>query len=343
MKDAKYIELAAKYLSGEISVEERKELMEWIAQSDANQAFFDQMIHLWSLTGDTERVFEADTQVAWQKVSARIDDRRERKTKSSATPAPKIFTLLIKRDFLRIAAVILPLLAVAAWWLLQPGPANERLMVAGLENTKEVLLPDGSQVTLNKNSSLSYLEAFKERKVTLVGEAFFDVAREERRPFEIYSDQTLIRVLGTSFNVRAYPDEDQVEVMVRSGKVEFRGQKDQQDSVILTENEAAVFKKIEQEVKKISSLGSNANAWMKKEIDANDIPLGELLKTINNYFRTEVMVENRAVLECKVTIPGLKDPSLDYVLMLVGEFMDLEIDSTGNTILLKGEGCINSN
>jgi ferric-dicitrate binding protein FerR (iron transport regulator) len=248
--------------------------------------------------------------------------------------------LSIKRDFLRIAAILLPLIAVAAWILLQPEAPQERLIVSN-ETTVEITLPDSSRVTLNANSQLSYLEDFAERKVRLSGEAFFDVARDTNRPFEIFTGETITRVLGTSFNVRAYPEEDNVEVMVQSGKVEFGEEEDEADRLILIADQAAAYNKAEQVVEKTTSLGSNANAWMKKEIDAVDVPLREMLQIINNYFRKDITVENQNALDCNVSIPKLKNPTFETALEFVVGQLFLEADTTSNRIVLIGEGCDN--
>lgn len=342
MEDAKYIELAAKYLSGDISSAERRELMEWIAESDANQAFFDEMIHLWSLTGEADRPFVADTRTAWNKVAARIESPGGQTAQASDTPEAKIRTLSIKRDFLRIAAVLLPLIAVAAWLWLQPGTPEQRLIVSE-ETTREITLPDGSRVTLNANSQLSYQEDFSERRVSLTGEAFFDVARDTLRPFEIFTGETVTRVLGTSFNVRAYPDEDKVEVMVRTGRVEFREEEDDNDRIVLSADQAAVFKKEEKIVQETTSLGTNATAWMKKEIELNNEPLEKALQVINNYFRTDVSVENQEMLKCNVQIPKLSNPDLETALDYVVFQLTMEKDTVGNRLVLKGGESCNNN
>lgn len=342
MEDAKYIELAAKYLSGDISSAERRELMEWIAESDANQAFFDEMIHLWSLTGEADRPFVADTRTAWNKVAARIESPGGQTAQASDTPEAKIRTLSIKRDFLRIAAVLLPLIAVAAWLWLQPGTPEQRLIVSE-ETTREITLPDGSRVTLNANSQLSYQEDFLERRVSLTGEAFFDVARDTLRPFEIFTGETVTRVLGTSFNVRAYPDEDKVEVMVRTGQVEFREEEDDNDRIVLSADQAAVFKKEEKIVQETTSLGTNATAWMKKEIELNNEPLEKALQVINNYFRTDVSVENQEMLKCNVQIPKLSNPDLETALDYVVFQLTMEKDTVGNRLVLKGGESCNNN
>lgn len=339
MEDAKYTALAAKYLSGEINSMERRELMEWVAASDANQAFFDEMIHIWGLTGDADKPFEANPTLAWNKVAGRINQANERKKEENVSRDAVLRPLSIKRRILQIAAVLLPIIAVMTWWLLQPEDPVQRLIVSD-DKQIEVVLPDGSRVNLNTNSQLSYLEEFADRRVTLVGEAFFDVARDTTRPFEIYSEQTLTRVLGTSFNVRAYPEEDKVEVMVQTGRVEFREQADTEDRVILEADEAGVYKKSEKEVERTTSLGANANAWMKKRINLVDKPLSQVIQVINNYFRTDVMVENRESLDCNTSLPDLVDPDLEKALGIIAFQLFMEVDTVNNQIVLRGgDGC----
>src|SRR5690606_16871269 len=97
-------------------------------------------------------------------------------------------------------------------YIVKENPASER---------SRFTLPDGSLVWLNCTSSLRYLESFSgnERKVELVGEAFFEVMEDSLRPFIVYSGNLSTTALGTSFNVAAYPEKDMIEVALISGKV----------------------------------------------------------------------------------------------------------------------------
>jgi len=87
-----------------------------------------------------------------------------------------------------------------------------------------IKLPDGTLVTLNAGSMLSYPKQFEDtlREVRLIGEAFFDVTRNEKAPFIIHTGEVTTKVLGTSFNVRAYPENREVQVAVVEGKVKVR-------------------------------------------------------------------------------------------------------------------------
>jgi len=111
---------------------------------------------------------------------------------------------------------------------------------------RKLVLPDGTRLTLNAGSSISYPEKFEEniRKVSLTGEAFFDVTRNEKAPFVIVTGDVVTKVLGTSFNIRAYPENKAVQVAVVNGKVKVNakiGSEDQNACVFLSKSEMATF------------------------------------------------------------------------------------------------------
>ncbi len=125
-----------------------------------------------------------------------------------------------------VAAAILAIVATGAW-LLYPtkqglqDPAVMTGQQTARKEVRRVLLPDGSQVWLNTASSLRYAEDFgrKSRTVYLSGEAYFEVAQNRELPFVIHTGNVSTTVLGTTFNIRAYPGQEAVTVAVRSGKV----------------------------------------------------------------------------------------------------------------------------
>ncbi len=120
----------------------------------------------------------------------------------------------------RIAAVLVVGIVFAFAWIYATRFAGTTLVAAGAEPV-EVLLDDGSQVLLNRDSKLRFRKQFDggERRVTLSGEAWFDVARDTARPFVIDAGAALVEVLGTSFNVNAYRENPTVEITVESGVV----------------------------------------------------------------------------------------------------------------------------
>jgi Fe2+-dicitrate sensor, membrane component len=132
-----------------------------------------------------------------------------------------------QRILKRVAAVVLPLALIgsAYWWFNGHSGTPEieapRITVF-TEHLEQRTLSDGSDVWVNTRSTIRYAEEFTgERIVELEGEAFFSVTRDEEKPFIVKTGNLSVRVLGTEFNVTAYPEQNQTVVMVRSGQVEI--------------------------------------------------------------------------------------------------------------------------
>jgi transmembrane sensor len=155
---------------------------------------------------------DIDVDRAWEKLNRRIE---------AETPAITLGRLSFIQTFARIAAMVV-IVAGLGWLLFEvAAPQNIIVASAGDERNVEVMLADGSTIYLNRNSSLTYPKHFKNssRKVSLEGEAFFDIARDASRPFIINAGKATVKVLGTSFNVITDNGNDEVEVFVSSGTV----------------------------------------------------------------------------------------------------------------------------
>lgn len=132
---------------------------------------------------------------------------------------------MIHSNFFKYGIAAMLVLCIGLGWMFtkQKTTPQQEILISTLPGThKEVKLTDGTMVFLNAKSQLRVAKDFgqKDRKVFLEGEAFFKVARNEKQPFLIQSGPLRTRVLGTSFNINAYPDKDRIKVVVSTGKVE---------------------------------------------------------------------------------------------------------------------------
>lgn len=279
MEDVKYTNLIGKYLSGNMSSPEKKELMSWVESDASNQDFLDDMIGVWGKTGEAEPSFEANIDAAWAKVDQRLPS-----VESEQPVGAKVRSIGSgRRRLLQIAAAAV-LVLMAGWWWSIDKPNDVWLAIDTMDGAvKMVNLPDGSEIWLNANSRLSYPESFTKRQIRLEGEAFFDVARMEDSPFEIYSGEAKTTVLGTSFNVRAYPEEEVIEISVASGKVTFE-EKNGEQKVTLVKNNSAIFKKKENTIVKVEEAISNVTSWKTKEFDFSELAVGEMLDIFERHF-----------------------------------------------------------
>ena len=190
----------AKYLSDNIDSEERESLFAWVKEHPDNKKTLEDSMEVWEVSNPSELEFQPNMEAAWDKMDKRLETAR-----ASQAPSATVRPLRFFRPWMRIAAAAVVLLGIAFW--LFPDFSNDGTILKqtiAKENTT-IELPDGSKIWLNQNSTLEYKKNFEKRIVYLEGEAFFDVAKDKSRPFEIYAGKSKTTVLGTSFNIRAYP------------------------------------------------------------------------------------------------------------------------------------------
>ncbi|GJM36234.1 MAG: anti-sigma factor [Saprospiraceae bacterium] len=341
--DATYLDLIGKYLSGEITPGDKVTLLAWVEEDAENQTFFEEMIQLWSVSGQYEKEAEewkVDTDVAWNKVEQDLFPIREL---LHDEPGLEGRVKWLPGVFMRVAAVALIVL-VASYWLWtasekDPMPVMVSV-VTGPGQKTPLMLPDGSEVWLNENSELTYDSFFTKRQLNLVGEAFFDVVHIDNKPFIINSGETATTVLGTAFNVRAYPAEDRIEVTVERGKVKFQEKADKSDEELLEKGNRGIFVKEDKVVKKIIMPDFNASAWKTLKLNLNDIPFEQFEPTLERFFNIDIIVKNPCVLKQKF-FGTYEDPSLDVLLETMAFSMDLDIKKEGKTITIDKQGDCN--
>jgi len=206
-------ELIAKYLSGEADPEEVREIIRWKKSSPENESMFRQSEDVWRLAHDQQKYIPVDRERTWNKIQKRISRQ---------------YSLSIMLRVAGIAASVALVLGLALPYLfssdhkkvISDQPQIISLYVPGGVCSKTVL-PDSTVVWLNASSSLNYPSYFTgdTRTVELVGEAFFDVARDESKPFIIQSGNIRVNVLGTSFNFKHYKGDTHAVLAVETGTV----------------------------------------------------------------------------------------------------------------------------
>ena len=154
--------------------------------------------------------------------------------------------------------------------------------------TSEVILPDGSKVTLNAGSRLIYPEVFKDknREVLLVGEAFFDVVHDEEHPFIVQTTDIRVKVLGTRFNVSAYPTDNTIETVLAEGKVllEKNNSGIFSESIELKPNELASFNKSSQKASVFVVAPENHILWKDGLFKFESTDLSRVIKKLERFY-----------------------------------------------------------
>ncbi len=344
MDDAKYTDLIAKYLSGNIAPDEKEALLAWIQAEEANRLFFDEMIQLWSLSASYPITENTDTAVAWAKLETRLfgGGATIPTTDLDQGRSAKIARLSIKRAVLSAAAVILLAISASVWWWGNSIFGDPTITYKTFaQEQKEFRLPDGSAVWLNENSQLQFNKKFEQRIVQLQGEAFFDVAHLDSNFFKIQSGDAETTVFGTSFNVRAYPTEDRIEVSVKTGVVTLSKTQDAKASILLKAGESGILDK-KTKVLALDKI-SNPDAWKTKRLEfGENATLGEVIEALERYFDIRVEAEHPSILNCPYTAnKTYKNPQLTEMIQIFKFGFNLELEKKDSVYVLQGPGCSN--
>ncbi len=242
------IYLIIKRLTNTIDSEEAALLEKWIANSPENRRIFNEVSDIW-LASVSQAENNFDSSEALRKVKMRLE-------KGNVVVEPKK-KLLHPGFFLKAAAIALLLISVSLFsyytGISKNKPTEDYTLIeAPLGSRTKVNLPDGTKVWLNGGSNLRFCNTFNksERAVTITGEGYFDVAHNKDLPFFVNTREIRIKVLGTAFNIKAYPDEGLVETTLERGSlaIEKLTSDGPVQQTVLAPNQRATFIKTEGKV-----------------------------------------------------------------------------------------------
>ena len=317
-------DLLVKYLVGETDATENATVENWLDADEKNLNYYNGLKKIWEdslvLAAENKTV---DEDAAWKRLQNRIHEKE----------VPVLTPKKSSTHWLRIAASIV-LISTLGWLgysYFENKSANTLIRIYASNTTLNDTLPDGTTVTLNKNSSISYTSRFtgKTRSVTLKGEAFFNVSPDKTKPFIIHINDVTVQVVGTSFNVKNKNGKTTVDV--ETGIVKVSKNKDQ---VELIHGEKVIISDQKPELLKSISKGRLYNYYRNKELVCDETPLGELVEALNEIYNVNIIIKNPSLKEKPLTTV-FKDQSLDQVLEVIQETFRIEIEHKNNQILLE--------
>ncbi|WP_025764906.1 FecR family protein [Dyadobacter tibetensis] len=330
----------AKYLSGESTEEEERALRIWMQESKDNLQLFKEIEQNWS---DKKRKESPELLIRGKnRVFEKIaNDKRE---KGSAGYNPK---WKIRAKYFGQLAAALIICAIGFYWYASDERTHAEMVrakvVENIGPPREVVLPDGSRVWLNAASNIRYPETFLSdtREIYLEGEAFFEVQRDEERPFIVHTEGISTRVLGTSFNIRAYPEQADIEVTVASGKVSVADS----TGVIgeLIKDQQIAYQKSSGRSTRQLVANQQMQQWKNGQLIFDSEPFGDVAQILARRFQVEITFQNIDIKRCPVTARFDGQESLEqilYMLCLVSE-SEHEFKSE-KRVLISGKGCIRS-
>jgi ferric-dicitrate binding protein FerR (iron transport regulator) len=295
---------------------------------------FSQIQKIWQKAApNTPPIEQFDVDAAWNALNTRIESAGSISQPLHRANPRNLNTLFTR--FAKIAAVLL--IAFGIFQLVRPA---QKLNTVSSEASiaSPVTLSDGSVIHLNRYSSIKYPEKFgkTKRDVYFWGEAFFDIAADKTKPFVIEVGETRVKVVGTSFDVKANPESDRIEVIVNSGKVLFYTESSSSvkgEQVFLEPGDKGVYVKATRKISKFRNDDMNFLSWKTGILTFRETGLPEVLYALNQKFGANFVIRDNGLKQLRLTAK-FDNESLDSVLDVLRLVFDIKIQQNGKDYLI---------
>lgn len=328
-------ELIARYLSGEATPEEQQQV-DAIVMSDPMVA---QQVNdarqCWDLSGDALLCENIDTEAALHRVMTQID--LPRPAVINAPKHPSQLSRVIQMHKPWVVSMAAAMMLLLGWTVMQQWFGADKQIIltqtiAMNQPIDNILLSDGSNVAINGGTRLSYPETFagEQRNVKLDGEAYFKVAANKEKPFVIDAGDIHVTVVGTAFNVKAYPDDERLVVVVDEGIVDVTGNN---GVVRVTPGYQAIFDKTTGRLEKMLNQNVNYLSWKTGELTFKEMQMSEVLETIEQTYRINVEVAHDDINARRFTAT-FQNATSEEVIQVICRTFGLTYSQTADGFLL---------
>ena len=285
-KTAHIDELISTFLSEGLEADVLEELKAWIAESEENRVHFMKCQEIWFSAVQEQEGKYYDQEKAFELFEKRVEKQKAEKRKAR---------IPVWRGLYKYAVAIL-LFGFISYFSYQKGENSLRNALAEIEveapsgSQTRLHLPDGTTVLLNSDSRITYAQDFgvNSREVTLQGEGYFEVAHNQKIPFYVKTEDVQVRVLGTKFNFRDYPEDGEVVVSLIEGKVALKNKIRQEADLVLMPDEQMVLDKKEKVMKKESMNAQAVLQWAEGCLSFDETPLLEVAKILERSYDVEI-------------------------------------------------------
>ena len=296
-KTAHIDELISTFLSEGLEADVLEELKAWIAESEENRVHFMKCQEIWFSAVQEQEGKYYDQEKAFELFEKRVEKQKAEKRKAR---------IPVWRGLYKYAVAIL-LFGFISYFSYQKGENSLRNALAEIEveapsgSQTRLHLPDGTTVLLNSDSRITYAQDFgvNSREVTRQGEGYFEVAHNQKIPFYVKTEDVQVRVLGTKFNFRDYPEDGEVVVSLIEGKVALKNKIRQEADLVLMPDEQMVLDKKEKVMKKESMNAQAVLQWAEGCLSFDETPLLEVAKILERSYDVEIEFTEESLKELR--------------------------------------------
>lgn len=300
--------IISRVLSGNASTDDILKLSEWLNADKKNEIEFQKL----KCYADAEVSFNhsISPSLAFEKLQKKIRKQKQKRLWQIVLP---------------VAAAIILLLLIPTFYQSNNKETGQLYTYLSNNNKSEFQLKDGTRVILNKNSKLTYSEAYgkEKRHVELVGEGYFEVTKNTQKPFEVQIGNASIKVLGTIFNVEAIENDEYITATLIKGSIRFESPKQQ---IILSPNQQLRFEKSTQQID-VSSVDTEQEiAWKDDLFKYKSISFTSLLKDLEKRYKVKFTILNKKLTDPAVTLSGTftQEQSLEQILQVINKSLPIK-------------------
>lgn len=327
-------ELIFKVLNNEASETEHETFRKWVNHSPQNQKIFLQLEQVWKGSDRIKNYYQIKEEQAWNVIYKKLKQNSRQR---------------LLQPIIKVAAVlaIAYLLGALTIYFFQPGPEqpaslNKEIFVkVPLGSKTEVHLPDGTKVWLNSGSEIHYSPVFdhNRRGICLSGEAYFDVEKNNEVPFFVYTNEIRIRVLGTRFNVKCYPEDDLTETALVEGLITISKKGSEEVLRLKPYEKASLVKDVSGETDGRFVITKNIDpelytSWKNEKLVFKRETFGDLAIKLERWYNVHISVENKDLTEEKVT-GTFENESIEQVLKALKISLPFSYEINKNYITIR--------
>jgi transmembrane sensor len=331
MQQLEINKLIRKYFSGRLSDEESVYLDQWLNETSENLQVFEALEKVWKEKSSEPEL--VNTEALIDKIWMQGVGSEHKKTSN-----------FLEWNFLvKIAAIFLIFVStpfIIYKFLNQEPVVAEKLLVVLKENPagqkSKIVLPDGSIAWLNASSSLSYSRSFNEsdRTIDLKGEAFFEVARNTSKPFIVNSENLATTALGTSFNIQAYPEQNDVRISLISGEIKVANLETPIKVVYLHPGHEILVHKDTQEIHQQQFKTEEAIGWKDGVLVFKNAGYDEVIQKLARWYGIEIFTEGNPPPDWKLST-SYKNEVLVNILRNLSFGKEFNFDLRNDTLVIR--------
>ena len=342
-----YPKQVLRYIAGNYSTEDKLFVENWLREDPARKEELSELINAWELSGR----FNVDVNInqAWKRFSSSLIDNYSKGLMPKKDPSIKRLDI-----FYKVAASILVL--IGTFWMYKVAYTHQEIIQqatvlkyvtvqANSGEQKKFSFSDGSKVVLNASSKIHYREdyGYGSRTVYLEGEAYFEVNHNHALPFIVQTRKSVVEDIGTKFNIKAYREENEEQVVVSEGSVKVssnnlldaftpdESKADKITSVIVDQgHQVTVSDKKNQLIVNRADL-SLSLGWLNQHLIFDREPLAQVIKKLERFYDVEVTVNDPKLLTHKIT-GSFENERLENVLKVISISLEMEFSKNGKEV-----------